>query len=130
MCKFRATQQTKWKLIRARQEQVKSYKEVCAPVLERCRSAYLTQILFKTMFIYPWSFEKNNLLEYRRIFDVLKRVKIVWTVLAFRPNRIFKNFRFFGGFILTRICILYKFFLTMLSLTEILIMNVAKPIVH
>merc|ERR1719354_1109830 len=34
---IRAVQQTKWKLIRSRQEQVKSYKEVCAPVLERCR---------------------------------------------------------------------------------------------
>ena len=34
---LRAVQQTKWRLIRTRQEQVKSYKEVCAPVIERCR---------------------------------------------------------------------------------------------
>ena len=34
---LRAVQQTKWKLIRIRQEQVKSYKEVCAPVIERCK---------------------------------------------------------------------------------------------
>jgi hypothetical protein len=34
---FRAMQQTKWRLIRSRQEQVKSYKEVCSPVIERCR---------------------------------------------------------------------------------------------
>ena len=33
----RAVQQTKWRLIRSRQEQVKSYKEVCAPLVERCR---------------------------------------------------------------------------------------------
>ena len=33
----RSVQQTKWRLIKSRQEQVKSYKEVCAPVLERCR---------------------------------------------------------------------------------------------
>ena len=34
---LRSVQQTKWRLIRIRQEQVKSYKEVCAPVIERCR---------------------------------------------------------------------------------------------
>ena len=34
---LRSVQQTKWRLIRTRQEQVKSYKEVCAPVIERCK---------------------------------------------------------------------------------------------
>ena len=34
---LRSVHQTKWRLIRIRQEQVKSYKEVCAPVIERCR---------------------------------------------------------------------------------------------
>ena len=29
--------QAKWKLVRLRQEQGKSYKEVCSPVIERCR---------------------------------------------------------------------------------------------
>ena len=33
----RSVQQTKWRLIKSRQEQVKSYKEVCAPVVDRCR---------------------------------------------------------------------------------------------
>ena len=28
---LRAVQQTKWRIIRTRQEQVRSYKEVCAP---------------------------------------------------------------------------------------------------
>lgn len=32
--------QTKWKLIKMRQEQNRSYKEVCAPVLEKCRYVY------------------------------------------------------------------------------------------
>ena len=34
---IRSVQQTKWRIIKSRQEQVKSYKEVCAPVVERCR---------------------------------------------------------------------------------------------
>ena len=34
---LKSVQQTKWRLIRTRQEQVKSYKEVCAPVVERCK---------------------------------------------------------------------------------------------
>ena len=34
---LRAVHQIKWKLVRVRQEQDKSYKEVCQAVLERCR---------------------------------------------------------------------------------------------
>ncbi|CAB0009589.1 unnamed protein product [Nesidiocoris tenuis] len=33
----KAIHQTKWKLVKMRQEQNRSYKEVCAPVLEKCR---------------------------------------------------------------------------------------------
>ena len=34
---LKAVHQAKWKLVRLRQEQGKSYKEVCSPVIERCR---------------------------------------------------------------------------------------------
>ena len=68
---FRATQQTKWKLIRARQEQVKSYKEVCAPVLERCRSVFFDTI---KLFFIP---EHSSILEQRGIFEVPKLVEIL-----------------------------------------------------
>lgn len=37
--------QTKWKLIKMRQEQNRSYKEVCAPVLEKCRYVHLASLL-------------------------------------------------------------------------------------
>ncbi|XP_073987726.1 E3 ubiquitin-protein ligase HERC2 isoform X1 [Rhodnius prolixus] len=33
----KAIHQTKWKLVKMRQEQNRSYKEVCAPVMEKCR---------------------------------------------------------------------------------------------
>ena len=70
---LRATQQTKWKLIRARQEQVKSYKEVCAPVLERCRSVFFDTN--KTVFFFiP---EHSSILEQRGIFEVPKLDEIL-----------------------------------------------------
>ena len=72
VCMFRATQQTKWKLIRARQEQVKSYKEVCAPVLERCRSVFLTQQ--NCFFFIP---EHSSIFEQRGIFEVPKLDEIL-----------------------------------------------------
>ena len=34
---LKAVHQVKWKLVRIRQEQSKSYKEVCSSVLERCK---------------------------------------------------------------------------------------------
>ena len=34
---LKSVHQTKWKLVRLRQEQGKSYKEVCAPMVEKCR---------------------------------------------------------------------------------------------
>ena len=34
---IRQVHSTKWLLIRRRQQLTRSYKEVCAPVLERCR---------------------------------------------------------------------------------------------
>lgn len=34
---IRHVHNTKWLLIRRRQELTRSYKEVCAPVMERCR---------------------------------------------------------------------------------------------
>ena len=34
---LRIVHQTKWKLVRIRQEQTKSYKEVCTSVIEKCR---------------------------------------------------------------------------------------------
>ena len=34
---LKSVHQTKWKLVRLRQEQGKSYKEVCAPMIEKCR---------------------------------------------------------------------------------------------
>ena len=34
---LRSVHQTKWRLIRIRQEQVRSCKEVCSLVIERCR---------------------------------------------------------------------------------------------
>jgi E3 ubiquitin-protein ligase HERC2 len=34
---LRSVHQTKWKLVRIRQEQGKSYKEVCTSVIEKCR---------------------------------------------------------------------------------------------
>ncbi|XP_014251481.1 E3 ubiquitin-protein ligase HERC2 isoform X1 [Cimex lectularius] len=33
----KAIHQTKWKLVKMRQEQNRSYKEVCAPIMEKCR---------------------------------------------------------------------------------------------
>jgi E3 ubiquitin-protein ligase HERC2 len=34
---IKTVHQTKWNLIKTRQEMNRSYKEVCAPVLDKCR---------------------------------------------------------------------------------------------
>lgn len=41
---------TKWQLIRRRQELTRSYKEVCAPVMERCRLVMVEECF--TVFVY------------------------------------------------------------------------------
>ena len=40
---LKAVHSTKWKLVRLRQEQGKSYKEVCAPMVEKCRQVLSTK---------------------------------------------------------------------------------------
>ena len=77
---LRAVHQTKWRIIRTRQEQVRSYKEVCAPVIERCK--------FLLVEVRPASCDEVTALERRPIlFKESKFRQTVRHVIAHRRDK-------------------------------------------
>lgn len=78
---IRTIHQTKWNLIRIRQQQNRSYKEVCAPAQEKCRFL-LHEVRSAT------SYEIKGLRDLKLLYTVAKFRKTVKTIIRdIRKNR-------------------------------------------
>lgn len=71
----RAVHQSKWNLIRTRQQQNRSYKEVCAPALEKCRFL-LYEVRPAT------SYEIKGLRDLKLLYTVPRFKRAVYNVMA------------------------------------------------